>query len=278
MVSVVTDSTADIPAPLLAGSGVAVVPLNVHFGDQVYRDRVDLREDEFFSRLASSPMLPTTSQPSVGVFEEAYRPLLGRGAEIISIHLSAKLSGTVSSAQTAANNLAPDHITVIDSQAISMAMGFVVLIAADMAKHGHLRETIVSAIHALIPCTRLVAVLDTLTYVQRGGRIGKAQALLGSILNVKPLLTLANGEVEPLGRARSRRHAIQRMVEILERAGTLRRLAVLHGAAPQDADYLRAQVAALHPTLDIPVAQIGPVVGTHAGPGVLGLTYIVQAA
>ncbi len=278
MVSVVTDSTADIPAPLLASSGITVVPLNVHFGDQVFRDRVDLTDSDFFERLKRSPTLPTTSQPSVGTFEQAYRELLERGSEIVSIHLSAKLSGTFASAQTAANGVAPQYITVLDSQAISMALGFIALIAADMAQHGHLRETIVAAVNTLVPCTRLVAMLDTLTYVQRGGRIGKAQALLGSILNVKPLLTLEHGEVEPLGRARSRRHAIDRMVEIMQRAGTLRRVAVLHGDAPEDAQLLRARLTSLYPALDVAVAQIGPVVATHAGPGVLGITYLVQAA
>ncbi len=278
MVSVVTDSTADIPASLLAGTGITVVPLNVHFGDEVYRDRLDLDDAAFFERLKRSPVLPTTSQPSVGAFEEAYRPLLTSGHEIISIHLSAKLSGTVSSAQTAAAGLAPQYVSVIDSQAISMALGFLALMAAEMAQHGHLRETIVSALHTLIPCTRLVAALDTLAYVQRGGRIGKAQALLGSILNVKPLVTLEGGEVEPLGRARSRPQAIDRMIEVLNGAGTLRRLAVLHGDALGDAGLLRDRLAPRYPGLDIPVAQIGPVVATHAGPGVLGLTYVVASA
>jgi DegV family protein with EDD domain len=278
MVSIVTDSTADIPAPLLAGSGITVVPLNVHFGDEVFRDRLDLDDAAFFKRLKSSPTLPTTSQPSVGAFEEAYRPLLASGHEIISVHLSGKLSGTVSSAQTAAAGLAPQYVSVVDSQAISMALGFLALMAAEMAQHGHLRETITAALQTLIPCTRLVAALDTLTYVQRGGRIGRAQALLGSILNVKPLVTLLDGEVEPLGRARSRRQAVDRMIDVLLRAGTLRRLAVLHGDASEDARLLRDRLAAHYPGLDIPVAQIGPVVATHAGPGVLGLTYVVAAA
>lgn len=278
MVSVVTDSTADIPKSLLANSGIIVVPLNVHFGDEVLRDGIDIDSDQFFRRLAQSTRLPTTSQPSSGAFEEAYRPLLERGHEIVSIHLSARLSGTVSSALTAANALDPGRITVVDSQAISMAMGFVVLIAAQMAHQGHLRETILAALDGLLPCARLVVALDTLTYVQRGGRIGKAQALLGSILNVKPLITLRNGEVEPLGRARSRRHAIDRIIETLQRTGPPRRLAVLHGAAQRDGEVLRARVAALFPLLQVPIAQIGPVIGTHTGPGVLGLTYITQAA
>jgi DegV family protein with EDD domain len=278
MVSVVTDSTADIPKSLLASSGVIVVPLNVHFGDEVLRDGIDIDSDQFFKRLAQSTKLPTTSQPSAGAFEEAYRPLLARGHEIISIHLSARLSGTVSSAVTAANAVDPSRITVVDSQAISMAMGFVVLIAAQMAHQGHLRETILAALDGLLPCARLVCALDTLTYVQRGGRIGKAQALLGSILNVKPLITLQDGEVAPLGRARSRRHAIDRMIETLRRTGPPRRLAVLHGAALHDGEVLQARVAALFPLLQVPIAQIGPVIGTHTGPGVLGLTYITQAA
>ncbi|HYM50117.1 MAG TPA: DegV family protein [Candidatus Limnocylindrales bacterium] len=272
----VTDSTADIPKDVQQALDITVVPLNVHIGEEVFRDRVDLSGDEFFRRLGQSAALPKTSQPSVGAFEETYRGLLAQGHDVVAVLLSARVSGTYNAGLTAAQAVAPDRIEVIDSQMASMALGFLVLEGARLARAGKSRREVADHVRALVPKARVIAAIDTLTYLQRGGRIGKAQALLGSLLNVKPLITLKDGEVQPLGRARSRAQALDRLVQLLERDGAITHLAILHGGARADAERLRERVAPHYPGLDISFAETGPVLGTHTGPGVIGFTYLVK--
>ena len=275
VVRIVTDSTADLTQEQQQAAGITVVPLNVHFGDQVFRDHVDLTADEFFRRLKASPQLPRTSQPAVGVFEEAYRTLRENGDEIVSVHLSSKVSGTYNSALMAAKGIDEKAIDVVDSLSTSMALGFMALEAAKLARAGKDRATITERLRALVPKARVICVVDTLTYLERGGRIGRARALLGSLLNVKPILQLKDGEVVPLGRARGRPQALTRLVELLERDGHVSQLAIMHGAARADAEQLRERVAASYPGLDILLTEIGAVLGTHTGPGVIGFTYLV---
>ena len=275
MVRIVTDSTADLTPEQQRASGITVVPLNVHFGDQVFRDHVDLSADEFFRRLKASPQLPRTSQPSVGVFEEAYRTLRNGGDEIVSVHLSSKVSGTYNSALMAAQSLGDGAIDVVDSLSTSMALGFMALEGARLARVGKDRKAIAERLQALVSKARVICMVDTLTYLERGGRIGKARALLGSLLNVKPILQLKDGEVVPLGRARGRPQALSRLVELLERDGKVSQLAIMHGAAQSDAEQLRDRVASTYPGLDILLTEIGAVLGTHTGPGVIGFSYLV---
>ena len=275
VVRIVTDSTADLNKEQQQAAGITVVPLNVHFGDEVFRDHVDLTTDEFFRRLKASPQLPRTSQPAVGVFEEVYRSLRQNGDEIVSVHLSGKVSGTYNSALMASKGVDETAIEVVDSLSTSMALGFMALEGAKLARAGKDRATIAEHLRALVPKARVICVVDTLTYLERGGRIGKARALLGSLLNVKPILQLKEGEVVPIGRARGRPQALTRLVELLERDGHVTQLAVMHGAAPADADHLRERVAANYPGLDILLTEIGAVLGTHTGPGVIGFTYLV---
>jgi fatty acid kinase fatty acid binding subunit len=275
VVRIVTDSTADLTPEQQRASGITVVPLNVHFGDQVFRDHVDLSADEFFRRLKASPQLPRTSQPSVGVFEEAYRTLRNGGDEIVSVHLSSKVSGTYNSALMAAQSLGDGAIDVVDSLSTSMALGFMALEGARLARAGKDRKAIAERLQALVSKARVICVVDTLTYLERGGRIGKARALLGSLLNVKPILQLKDGEVVPLGRARGRPQALSRLVDLLERDGKVNQLAIMHGAAQSDAEQLRDRVASTYPGLDILLTEIGAVLGTHTGPGVIGFTYLV---
>jgi DegV family protein with EDD domain len=275
VVRIVTDSTADLTPEQQRAAGITMVPLNVHFGDQVFRDHVDLSADEFFRRLKASPQLPRTSQPSVGAFEEAYRTLREGGDEIVSVHLSSKVSGTYNSALMAAQSVGDGAIDVVDSLSTSMALGFMALEAARLARAGKDRKAIAERLQALVPKARVICVVDTLTYLERGGRIGKARALLGSLLNVKPILQLKDGEVVPLGRARGRPQALNRLVELLERDGKVSQLAIMHGAAQSDAEQLRDRVASTYPGLDILLTEIGAVLGTHTGPGVIGFTYLV---
>ena len=275
VVRIVTDSTADLTQEQQQAAGITVVPLNVHFGDQVFRDHVDLTTDEFFRRLKASPQLPRTSQPAVGVFEEAYRTLRQNGDEIVSVHLSSKVSGTYNSGLMAAKGVDEKAIDVVDSLSTSMALGFMALEGAKLARAGKDRATVTERLRGLVPKARVICVVDTLTYLERGGRIGHARALLGSLLNVKPILQLKEGEVVPLGRARGRPQALSRLVELLERDGHVSQLAIMHGAAPADAEQLRKRVAASYPGLDILLTEIGAVLGTHTGPGVIGFTYLV---
>ena len=275
MVRIVTDSTADLTPEQQRGAGITVVPLNVHFGDEVFRDHVDLSADEFFRRLKASPQLPRTSQPSVGAFEEAFRKLREAGDEVVAVHLSSKVSGTYNSALMAAQSVGDGKIEVVDSLSTSMALGFMALEGARLAKAGRDRQAIAESLQALAPKARVICVVDTLTYLERGGRIGKARALLGSLLNVKPILQLKDGEVVPLGRARGRAQALSRLVELLERDGKVSQLAIMHGAAQPDAEQLRDRVATSYPGLDILLTEIGAVLGTHTGPGVIGFTYLV---
>ena len=275
MVRIVTDSTADLTTEQQQAAGITVVPLNVHFGDQVFRDHVDLTADEFFRRLKASAQLPRTSQPSVGVFEEAYRTLRENGDEVVSVHLSSKVSGTYNSALMAAKAVDEQAIEVVDSLSTSMALGFMALEGARLARAGRDRATIAARLRALVPKACVICVVDTLTYLERGGRIGKARALLGSLLNVKPILQLKDGEVVPIGRARGRPQALNKLVELLERDGQVSQLAIMHGAAQADAEQLRERVAASYPGLDILLTEIGAVLGTHTGPGVIGFTYLL---
>ena len=275
MVRIVTDSTADLTPEQQRTAGITVVPLNVHFGDEVFRDHVDLSTDEFFRRLKASPQLPRTSQPSVGAFEEAYRSLGQGGDQIVSVHLSSKVSGTYNSALMAAQSVGEGKIDVVDSLSTSMALGFMALEGAKLARAGRDRQSVTERLRSLVPQSRVICVVDTLTYLERGGRIGKARALLGSLLNVKPILQLKDGEVVPLGRARGRPQALSRLVELLERDGAVSQLAIMHGAAQSDAEQLRQRVASRYPGVDIQLTEIGAVLGTHTGPGVIGFTYLV---
>ena len=275
MVRIVTDSTADLTPEQQRTAGITVVPLNVHFGDEVFRDHVDLSTDEFFRRLKASPQLPRTSQPSVGAFEEAYRSLRQGGDDIVSVHLSSKVSGTYNSALMAAQSVGEGKIDVVDSLSTSMALGFMALEGAKLARAGRDRQSITQRLQSLVPKARVICVVDTLTYLERGGRIGKARALLGSLLNVKPILQLKDGEVVPLGRARGRPQALTRLVELLERDGKVIQLAIMHGAAQADAEQLRERVTSRYPGVDIQLTEIGAVLGTHTGPGVIGFTYLV---
>jgi len=275
VVRIVTDSTADLSEDQQRAAGITVVPLNVRFGDQVFKDHVDLTGDDFFDKLKTSPQLPKTSQPPVGAFEEVFRRHREAGDEVVTVTISSKVSGTYGAAEMAAKSVDGGQIEVIDSLTASMALGFLALEGAKLAKTGAGRAAVADRIRSLVPKARVLAAIDTLTYHERGGRIGRARALLGSLLNFKPLITLQDGEVAPLGRARGRVQAIDRLVELLGRDGQLSNLAVLHGAALADAERLRERVAGSYPGLDIPLTETGAVIGTYTGPGVIGFTYLI---
>ena len=274
MVRIVTDSTADLSEAQQQRAGITVVPLNVRFGDQVYKDHVELTADEFFAKLKASPQLPKTSQPPVGAFEEVFRRFRDAGDEVVAVQISSKVSGTYGAAEMAAKAVDAEHIEVIDSRTTSMALGFLAIEGAKLAATGADRRAVADHIRALVPKARVLAAIDTLTYLERGGRIGRATALMGSLLHFKPLITLQDGEVAPLGRARGHLQAIDKLVELPKRDGRPANLAVLHGGARADAEKLRDRVAGDFPGLEIPLAETGAVIGTYTGPGVIGFVYL----
>lgn len=275
-VRIVTDSVSDLPAEFQEALDIAVVPAMVIIDGVSYRDRVELSSAEFYRRLVESETLPTTSQPPVGDFETVYQGLARETDEIISIHIPAAFSGTVRAAQAAAKTVEGARVTVVDSGQISMALGWLVVKAARAAREGRSRDEILALVQDTIPRLRLVAVLDTLEYLRRGGRIGRAAAMMGTMLRVKPLLLVQNGELVPLENVRTLRRALQRLLEIVEGWAPLEEAAVIHAAAPELAEEVRQRLGAFHPVKRIPVVEAGPVLGAHAGPGAVGVACVLQ--
>lgn len=274
-VRVVTDSLANIPSEMVEELGITVVPTNVHFGQEVYRDGIDLTSEEFYARLAKSPTLPTTSQPSVGAFEEIYRQLGRETNQIISIHIPAAASGTFNSAYTATQALPGLEIAVVDSNNITMALGWLVVKAARAAQQGKDLSEIVALAEETIPRLRLLAALDTLEYAYRGGRIGKCKALMGGLLRVKPIVQFLQGELLPVENVRTRRKSLRRLVELAAEMAPFEEIAVPHTNAPEVAQEVREMLSPFHPVDRIPITEGGPVLGAHAGPGAVGIACVL---
>ena len=270
-VSIVTDSLADLPADLVQALGISVVPLTVNFGLESFRDSVDIDSQQFFAQLVSDATMPKTSQPSVGDFAEVYTKLASGGNDILSIHASGKLSGTINSATQASKDVQGVGIQVIDTLNASLGEGLVALAAARLANSGAALDAVADAARNAVSKLNLYFVLDTLEYLQKGGRIGKAQQLFGTLLSIKPILTLHDGEVHPLERVRTRAKAVQRMREIVEAGGPYAEAAVLHATTPQEMEALASFVQPLAPNTPVIRGTIGPIIGTYTGPGVLGV-------
>lgn len=272
MIRVVTDSSCDLPEELATFHGIEIVPLTIRFEDLEFADRTHLDQVQFWEKLRTSTALPETSAPSAGTFRDTYTGLIDAGAEgIVVICLSSELSGTFQAAAIAAEQTTSIPVKVVDSRNVSMALGFQVLEAARAAAQGVGLEDVAAAALAARDRTNFIAALDTLDYLKRGGRIGKTQALLGGLLDVKPLITMENGVVAAFGRTRTRTRARAALVERAASLGSgVEEVAVLTGDSA-DADDFRQQLAAVIPTHLI--AGIGPVVGTHTGPGLLGFAY-----
>jgi DegV family protein with EDD domain len=274
-IRVVTDSACDLPAPLIEALGIEIVPLTIRFGEQEFVDRVELSADEFWERLERSDTLPETAAPSPGAFETCFRNLAARGATgIVCINLSSHLSGTMQSAQVAAAatvDVCP--VQVIDSQSASMGQGNLCLTAARRAADGDSLESIVAEVVDRRDRTKLFATLDTLEFLKKGGRVGNARALVGTMLSIKPIIELSSGVVEEAAKVRTRSKALR---VLAEKAGEekIEHLAVLHGNAP-DLDEFFELLAPIFPRDEIITGLIGPVIGTHAGPRVIGVTYQV---
>jgi DegV family protein with EDD domain len=269
-VKIVTDSTADLPDELVKEMGITVVPIYVRFGEEVLRDRVDISEDEFYERLQHDPVHPNTTQPTPQDFVDVYQKLSADADGIVSIHISGKLSGTCNSALMARETMGNEcPIEVVDSEVLSMALGLVVIAAATAAKAGKSMDEVVEAAKQVMPKIRLLFLLDTLKYLLLGGRIGKVKALLGSILNVKPMLTLKDGELVPAGQARTRAKGIDRLFEFVQSSKDIQDLAVVYNTTPDEARALAERIGSVFDREEIRIARVGPGLGVHGGPGAM---------
>jgi DegV family protein with EDD domain len=272
---VVVDSTADIPKSIRDDLGITVVPLTILFGNESFLDGQEMTSDQFYTRLTEGNIHPSTSQPSPGLFAEVYERLAQNHDGIISIHLGGKLSGTIRSAEQAKELVPNVPIRIIDSGSVSMGFGSLGIEAAKLARTGQNLDQIAAQIEAQIPNIRLWALLDTLKYLERGGRIGRTRAFLGTLLNVKPIIQIRE-EVLPSEQVRTHKKALARMVELARSEAPYRYLSVLYSTGQQYAEEVAAQLGAFHPRDQIIVSQLTGVIGVHGGPGVLGVTGIKQ--
>ena len=271
-IKIITDSTADLPAILTKELDVTVVPVYLRFGNEVYRDRVDISEDDFYRRLLHDPTHPNTTQPTPQDFASVYDKLSQDADGIISIHISSKLSGTYNSAvqgKKMVRNQCP--IEIVDSQTLTIALGLIVIQASKMTKSSMSLQQIVDEVGKIIPNVHLLILFDTLKYLAKGGRIGKAKALLGSVLNVKPLLTVRDGELVPSSQVRSRSKGMDRLLDFVKNATEIQDLAVLHSTTPDEAQTLVERTSHIFPKERTILARLGPGLGVHGGPGILAI-------
>lgn len=273
-VKIVTDSSAYLLPETIAKYDIRVVPLKIAFGTEVYSEGIDISNEEFYQRLAKSSALPTTSQPSANDFIQAYSELTQQGYPIFSIHISSKLSGTINSALAAREAFPKAQIEVVDW--LSMGMGLLVLAAARAAEEGKGLLQIKAITKRLTARISILAMLDTLHYLWKGGRIGGATALIGSLLNIKPIVALGNGEVRPLAKVRSRAKGVDYMLKLMEKQveGNIPiRGGVIHSRAFDEALALEREVRARFNCVELDLVELGPAFGTHTGPGTLGLAF-----
>jgi DegV family protein with EDD domain len=275
-IAVVTDSTAHIPAAALGAFDIPVIPLWLIWGEERFRDNVDIDPHTFYARLPESTVFPTTSQPSAGEFERFFRKVASDADAIVGVFISSRLSGTVASALAAQAALPDLPIRVVDSLSTSMGLGFGVLAAARAAADGKSLEQVVTAAERVRDCAHVLFAVDTLEYLHRGGRIGGAKRFLGTALNIKPLLQLEDGCIEPLAQIRTKRKAVQQLLQVAEDrlgGGQMGEASVLDVAAPEEGDALADEVASRFGLPTVFRTTVSPVIGAHAGPGTVGLCF-----
>jgi DegV family protein with EDD domain len=269
-VKVVTDSVSDIPDHIVRELGITVIPVLVRFGEEVYRDGIDLTTDQFYDRLANSKFLPSTSVPAPAAFADTYDKLAEETDEILAITVTSRLSGIYDAARQSVDLMKRKcRVDVVDSQWAVMAQGFIVIKAARAAQAGASFDEVLDVINGSVPRVDFRAAFDTLEYLKKGGRIGRAQALLGSMMKVNPVITLRDGVVEPAGRTRSRAKAIDFLYEFAAGYSHIEELAVEAAACPDDADLLVERLGVIFPKERIYRTRTTPVIGTHTGPGAL---------
>ena len=278
-IHIVTDSSCDLTSDDLDQLEVEIVPLSIRFGSEEFTDGLDLTVADFYSRMAQTDELPQTSCPSPGAFEQAFRRASDAGADsVVCLNISGDLSNTLQSAKSASNAVAgqiPVH--VVDSRSVSSGLGTLVLEAARVAR-GHCRcgGAVLERIRSLIPRTRVFAALNTLENLKKGGRIGGAKAMLGSMLSIKPLVDISTGEVEEAGKPRTRKKAMHMLYERMIEAGSIEHVAVMHGGAPDIDDFLDL-IAPRFPRESLRVGQLGAIIGAHGGAEIIGVSWIAAA-
>jgi len=274
-VKIVTDTLSDITFDLAAELGVSVVPLYVRFGKDMYRDRVEITSEEFYRRLVNETKLPSTTQPTPNDFAQVFQELAKETDEILVIVVSSKLSGTYQSATQAKEMVKGKcRIEIVDSLQVAMGMGLIVISAVRAVKEGANLDRVADMVRRAISRAHVIAYFDTLKYLAKGGRIGKAQGLLGSVLSVKPILTVRDGEMAPLTRVRSLSAGLDYFYNVAAGFSNIEGMAVEHATTPGDADKLVERLGAIYPKERIYRSVISPVIGTYAGPNALALTIL----
>lgn len=273
----ITDSTSDIPDEIATSLDITVVPLTVTFGRESFRDGVDLTPQEFLRRLETAPELPKTSQPPVAAFESAFRTAIEGGHDVVCVTISGGLSGTFNAARLAAEAVNPSRVTVIDSGTTTMQLGLIVLEAARAARDGGDAKAVADAARDAMARSRLYAVLRTLDYVYKGGRIGRAQQLVGSALAIKPVLSLVDGVVVPVERVRTWKRALNRAIELTAEPGDIAEIAILHSDNLADAEATADTLRGKCPDASITITYAGATIGTYAGPGAIGIASLTAS-
>jgi len=274
MVHIVTDSTSDIPADLRRELDITVVPAHIIFGLETFEDGVNLSRDEFYHHLATDPQLPTTSAPSSGEFVEVYQRL---GGEIVSIHLASRLSAIYNAAHTASHMIDTAKVTVYDTTQLTMGIGWLVIAAARAAQQGQSVAQIMQLLETMRPRARVYAVLNTLEYMQRSGRVSWARGFIGQLLSIKPIVQVHDGEVKLIDRVRTRHKSIERLKEMVVALGAIESIAVLHTHAHKDAQQLADDFKTLLPNLREPIiiSEATTVIGSYTGSDALGVAVII---
>ena len=280
-VAIVTDSTCNLTDDVAKAHGITVVPLNVHFGESVFADQVEISTDEFMEKMASTTVLPTTSQPSVGLFEEAYKKAASEQGvtDIICLSISSKLSGTFQSASIAGQNLADSlNVEVVDTFSAAYGLGLQVLHAAKLADEGKSVKEIAESLRNEINRYHLVFFVETLEHLRRGGRIGKAAQMVGTLLQLKPLLRVDEGMIVPFERTRTRSRAVKALIEYVAEFGSVEEIGVLYNTTPDEAQQLADSLAVYAPGKQPVLSKLSPVIAAHIGPDVLGVAIKERAS
>jgi DegV family protein with EDD domain len=276
-VAIITDSSAYLPQDLIDDLGLHIVPLTLHWEDLTYLDGVDIRAEEFYERLSSANSIPTTSQTPVDVFEKLFQKLLDEDYAVFAMLISSGISGTVDSAMQAKKQFADAPVEVMDTQLVSMALGFLVLTVARAAKDGANLEECVELAEATYPKIGVYFTVDTLKYLNKGGRINTAKRLLGSALDLKPIMEIRGGKIELVESVRSRKKSLLRMLELVERDISLNdqvRISTFHAAAEEDCQKLMDEAVARFYPIETIMTFVSPVIGTHTGPGTVSIAYM----
>jgi DegV family protein with EDD domain len=275
-VAVVTDSTANIPDNLLEQYNIQTIPLTVNWAGESLLDNIDIKTDEFYERLQTAKEMPTTSQPSVGQFIEFFEKLQETSETVVGIFISEPLSGTLDSARSAAKEMPDLAIEIVDSRNTAAALALLVLAAVRMAEEGKDYKEIAAGVRALIPKMHLLFVVDTLEFLHRGGRIGGAQRLIGSVLSIKPILQIEDGRIEPLASVRTQKKAIARLLQLVGEDtgwGPNVHYGIMDAQSPQTADSVMNKIQQYGENAGTLRSSISPVIGTHTGPGCVGVAY-----